>query len=311
MTREVMMEWLAYGNPDEAMAIANSIGAGSIILGPCYPADSDINIVRGRMEQYKRAGFKVYLYLAYRQPVYDAPPWLPPPEDPVHTKWLELDSDGIGIYLLRETDWAVVPNIDKENWVISLLDVCKTYEKSLAYFHGDGMDAVDAKRLTDAGLILWGWFWAGTDFGPPVSGETGWKASTWNVPIIWAQNDICGGSPEENIPCHRFWTADDIHTWYNKLLVYGRKPEAISWWLYLADNHKPTEEQIQAMKEVTEKYTAPISPLRWLLKIKNSLSAPVKLIKINEYNLGTLQPGDEVEITKDIETILIELREFV
>ena len=44
------------------------------------------------------------------------------------------------------------------------------------------------------------------------------------------------------------------------------------------------------------------------MKVKNVLGVPVKLVKVNEYTLATLQPGDEVEITVDPETVRIELK---
>jgi len=44
------------------------------------------------------------------------------------------------------------------------------------------------------------------------------------------------------------------------------------------------------------------------LRIKNVLGVPVKLVKVNEYTLATLQPNEETEITVDPETIRIELK---
>ena len=44
------------------------------------------------------------------------------------------------------------------------------------------------------------------------------------------------------------------------------------------------------------------------MKIKNVLGVPVKLVKINEYTLATLQPGQEAEVTIDAETVRIELK---
>ena len=46
-----------------------------------------------------------------------------------------------------------------------------------------------------------------------------------------------------------------------------------------------------------------------MVRVKNSLTVPVNLVKVNEYDLGTLQPGDEVEVAEDAETVLIDLRE--
>lgn len=44
------------------------------------------------------------------------------------------------------------------------------------------------------------------------------------------------------------------------------------------------------------------------MKIKNTLGVPVKLLKVNEYNLGTIAPNEELEITVDPETVEIELK---
>ena len=44
------------------------------------------------------------------------------------------------------------------------------------------------------------------------------------------------------------------------------------------------------------------------MKIKNVLAVPVKLVKINEYTLATLQPNEEAEVTVDPETVRIELK---
>lgn len=44
-----------------------------------------------------------------------------------------------------------------------------------------------------------------------------------------------------------------------------------------------------------------------VVKIKNVLAVPVKLVKINEYTLATLQPNEEIEVTVDPETITIVL----
>lgn len=43
------------------------------------------------------------------------------------------------------------------------------------------------------------------------------------------------------------------------------------------------------------------------MKIKNNLEVPVIVVKINAYNEGTLQPGDEINVTLDPETVRISL----
>jgi len=45
------------------------------------------------------------------------------------------------------------------------------------------------------------------------------------------------------------------------------------------------------------------------VKIRNVLAVPVKLVKVNEYPLATLQPNEEAEVTVDPETVRIELIE--
>jgi len=42
--------------------------------------------------------------------------------------------------------------------------------------------------------------------------------------------------------------------------------------------------------------------------IRNALVVPVKLVKVNEYTLATLQPNEEAEITIDPETVRIDLK---
>jgi hypothetical protein len=45
-----------------------------------------------------------------------------------------------------------------------------------------------------------------------------------------------------------------------------------------------------------------------VVKVKNVLAVPVKLVKVNEYTLATLQPNEEAEVTVDPKTIRIELK---
>ena len=42
--------------------------------------------------------------------------------------------------------------------------------------------------------------------------------------------------------------------------------------------------------------------------IRNVLVVPVKLVKVNEYTLATLQPNEEAEVTIDPETVRIDLK---
>ena len=44
-----------------------------------------------------------------------------------------------------------------------------------------------------------------------------------------------------------------------------------------------------------------------MVKIKNNLEVPVKVVKVNVYDEGTLQPGEEVDVTVDPETVTISL----
>lgn len=44
-----------------------------------------------------------------------------------------------------------------------------------------------------------------------------------------------------------------------------------------------------------------------MVKIKNNLDVPVKVIKVNIYDEGTLQPGEEKNIQMDPETVGISL----
>lgn len=44
-----------------------------------------------------------------------------------------------------------------------------------------------------------------------------------------------------------------------------------------------------------------------MVKLKNSLDVPVKVVKTNVYDLGDVQPGDTVDVTLDAETVQVEL----
>ena len=43
------------------------------------------------------------------------------------------------------------------------------------------------------------------------------------------------------------------------------------------------------------------------MKVKNNLDVPVKVLKVNIYDEGTLQPGEEANVTLDPETVAISL----
>ena len=43
------------------------------------------------------------------------------------------------------------------------------------------------------------------------------------------------------------------------------------------------------------------------MKVKNNLDVPVQVIKLNAYDEGTLQPGEERDITLDPETVKLQL----
>jgi len=40
-----------------------------------------------------------------------------------------------------------------------------------------------------------------------------------------------------------------------------------------------------------------------MVKYRNNQSVPIKLLKVNVYDLGTLQPGDVVDVVIDAETV--------
>lgn len=44
-----------------------------------------------------------------------------------------------------------------------------------------------------------------------------------------------------------------------------------------------------------------------MVELKNSLDVPVKVVKVNAYDLGELQPGDTVDVTLEAETVRVEL----
>lgn len=43
------------------------------------------------------------------------------------------------------------------------------------------------------------------------------------------------------------------------------------------------------------------------VKVKNNLDVPVKVIKLNAYDVGTLQPGEEIDVQLDPETVKLQL----
>jgi len=44
-----------------------------------------------------------------------------------------------------------------------------------------------------------------------------------------------------------------------------------------------------------------------VVKVKNNLDVPVKVIKLNAYDLGILQPGEEIDVQLDPETVKLQL----
>lgn len=48
-----------------------------------------------------------------------------------------------------------------------------------------------------------------------------------------------------------------------------------------------------------------------MVKIKNSLTTTMNVVKVNIYDLGTLNPGEEIDVSIEEETTLIDLRESI
>jgi hypothetical protein len=198
------------------------------------------------MKAWQNEGFKVYLNLVPKGSS------LPPPTSSFITQWLELPSNGTCVYLAWKDVFAGISDEEKEAWLIELNNVSKSYGKKLAYRHGDGLDSVNATKLSTAGLIVWAWFWAGADFGP------GWKPKIWDAFPIWVLNEVMGAEDTGDPAWRGYTTPQDIYAWYEKLISFGRVPEAIVWGL-CQTKYNPTEEQQTAMGEVSQKYLLSIT----------------------------------------------------
>lgn len=248
---EVWVEWNLYHDLDQMINTTRQIGANGIILSPIYPESTSLSGVSGVVASLKAEGFKIFTNIVQRTPP------LIPASDPRVTQFLDVPSNEVGIQLYPEAAWTVIPSADKEVWLIDFLADCASRGEPLSYYHGDGLNSVDAVKLSSSGLKVWAWAYYQPSWSPNNK-EISWLPSSWAVKPILAQNCIMNRL-ESGV--QRYSTPDDIRAWFDKL---PRRPEAISWWLSSC-GHAPTDEQIYAMSEVTEGYLTPTSPLLPLL----------------------------------------------
>lgn len=241
--REAFIEWSIsnYGpgltDPNYAITISRFIGATGVLLRFDYSLEgTEISRIKNYIDLYKEAGFSIFLC-----PL--AGKLLTPTDVAEYLNMLNLDGIALDTYIPENP-----PTKEQcESTLINLNSFCKNAGKRFSYFHGDAFSDVDSTKMSREGIIVWGWW------NPPW-----WKPGTWNLSPIWAQICIWKNS--------KYSTPSDIIAWYNAL---PRKPEAIVWWNWLTvQNENPTEEQIQAMQEVTSLFLAtPISPLGTLVRI--------------------------------------------
>jgi hypothetical protein len=255
---EVLVQWTispSWGIIDTAYAInaSKTIGATAVLLhtdwGPPPEYQTmDLNTVRSLVNIYKTAGFKVWLVVSDLENI-------PTPAD--IERFLGIANlDGIaGDFESRDPAFRFDP-ATTEPALIALKDACVATGKKFAYYHDwRYWELIDSKKLSDAGVIVWGalspwplqpprswYFWARWDASP-----------LWVQATIWNMND-------------KYTSYDDILEWWDVLLnvkpdkngvptTYPSpiKPAAIVFWLTECD-HNPIEEQVNAMRNITEAY---------------------------------------------------------
>ena len=249
MSREVLIEWsicrfgMGITDPTYAIEVSKTIGATGVLLRMDFDLEkNELGRIAQSVNTYKAAGFTVYL-----NPLSST--LLTPSEI---SGLLNLNVDGIQWSFWIGADSNGIPSMfdsaQSEPALIALANACKAVGKKCGYYHGDATGNVNVVMLSQAGLIVRAWWF------PPW-----WKPGTWDISPIWAEMCIWRGIYTTSAWGHPETTALDIHNWYNTL---GRKPEAILWEHWLStENEIATEEQIQAMKEVSKEYLpTPIEP---------------------------------------------------
>jgi len=236
--REVLVQWSMsheWGITDTAYAIdvSKRIGATTILLMTGLEYDTiEEEIVRELVDTYIAAGFKV---------------WINPYElERVHTvadiqRFLDIpEVEGIAVDLESKNRAYRFDPATTEPALIELKNACSAAGKKFAYWHGMYHEYIDAKKLSDAGLIVWAWLskWGENWY---------WDPGRWDLSPLWVQTSVYNRDG-------RYTTYSDILEWWNRLLsLKPEKPEAIVFWLTTCQ-HKPTEEQINGMKDITEAY---------------------------------------------------------
>lgn len=217
MTREVIIEWDTSVDPSYAINVSKYIGASTIMLIVGITRLSNLSKISESIEEYRVCGFSVCISVSANR--------------------LILPSDIAGLLNLNIVGSAVdifgtSDPLEAESSLIDLSKVCRAANKHFAYYHGDGLSDVNATRLASEGIFVWAW-WTGA-----------WKPGTWNLPAIWAQQCIWNRNGS-------YTTPTDIQNWYTTL---PKKPQGIVWWLTTC-MHSPTEEQIQAMRQISHIFT--------------------------------------------------------
>jgi len=221
---KVIVQWRLYEDSAYAINISKYIGASHIMIGFIYPPSKPpAHVIKPYVELYRNNGFSVYLWTIIKN--------VPLPESGAFADYFELDIEGIGIDL-DPTVSAI--KSEKEAWLIKIADAAQLKGKKLAYYHGDGLSDVNSLTLVQHGLIVWAQ-WTALQW---------WLPKSWDLPQIYAQCAVWNMSPEQP---GKYTTPDYIRNWNASM---PGKPAGIVWFLSTA-NHKPTEEQIQTMKETS------------------------------------------------------------
>jgi len=228
---EALVQWSlspSWGitDPDYAINTSRYVGATAVLL-MIYVFELENVPLEYYVERYRKSGFDVYFSVAAEK--------LLTPDDV--SELLKLNFTGLAVDL--EKGWG--EEFDETEAESSLIELAKAFRaigKKFAYYHGDGLRYVNATKLSNEGLIVW------ASSEEPWEPPWGWRPGTWNLSTIWTQECIWNRDG-------KYSTYDSIVRWYETL---PRKPEGIVWWQTTC-RHKPTEEQVQAMKNVTLAFT--------------------------------------------------------
>jgi len=263
LRREIMPSWSisrhsTWGVSDinYAINVSRYIKATAVLLlihwWDIYLDSDGMEFIADYIARYKAAGFRVYLSVGWKYGV-DRGPYhgdlmtYPTPQD--LEPLLTFDVEGIGWNMYG----TIYDGVQATNSLLDMLPYAQASSKELAYYHGDGLDYVNATKVGLAGVVVWAW--AGPNWKPGYD--------VWFVPsiTIWAQNTIINRTWTDGT--FRYTTKADIIYWYEVNIIQRcRKPEAIVWWLSdcrtvdtdPATSFHPSEEQIEGMRLVAEEF---------------------------------------------------------